>query len=893
MIPHVCIDPIPEGMFDNDSIRWASGHLNEQLAVRGIQTGTGSKAPSVRIRMLGSRSPEAVRIAHENGITLPEEAESFALIRERVNGADRITAVAAESRGMVYALLELADVVACSGHPISALRDVRTRAERPHNTVRSITRLFTSEPEDKPWFYSRSFWEEYLTELATQRFNRLTFSVGAGYDYLIDKIVLDNYFCFIYPFVLDVPGYDVRVDGLPDEERDRNLEMLRFIGQQCRLRGLEFRLGLWNHSFDYGPDNHVAHHAIKGLDPEHHAAYCRDALVALLKAIPEVTGLTFRVHFEGGVPEPTHVFWREVLSRIGEAENLQNIDFHSKGVTDELRAILEATGKDYVLSTKIWAEHMGPPYHQASIRDREFYGASKRGADSTAGGTGHHELDVKGTSITQKRSFTRYGYGDFLRDDRTYGMVHRVWPGTQRILQWGDPETAAATGRCAGFMNARGIEWFEPLSFKGKKGSGKEGCRELYQAENLKLGVRDWTKFRYSYRLLGRLSYDPDAQPDSWRRFLTSQYGAAASEMEQALGNASRVFSFLLLVHAPSVANNVYWPEMYTNIPLVRGSEGIENPYAREGWSANADFDMEAPYNFMNTSPLDPILVYKVNEFADDVLAGRRSGKMTPVEIADWLDATADRAGRHLNEALQLAEDIRIPAFVRSAADIRIMEGTARFFAWKFRAGLAFSLYEKSGGRLLLTEALNHYRKARTAWAEMVAAIEGVYRDDLTFGHPPYTRGHWADRLADIDEDIARMEKLAEVCTEDADTRTVASLLAPLTRGLRPVCLHTPPAEAVKGSAVGIAAEVPGLPSAGSVKLYYRPVDQSRLYKTALMERDGDTFRAVVPAEATRTPYALMYFFELCSGSGDAWMVPGYRENMTGQPYYVLATDPE
>jgi hypothetical protein len=37
------------------------------------------------------------------------------------------------------------------------------------------------------------------------------------------------------------------------------------------------------------------------------------------------------------------------------------------------------------------------------------------------------------------RSFLRYGYGDLLREDREWGVLHRIWPGTQRLLLWGDP----------------------------------------------------------------------------------------------------------------------------------------------------------------------------------------------------------------------------------------------------------------------------------------------------------------------------------------------------------------------------------------------------------------------------------------------------------------------
>ncbi len=61
-------------------------------------------------------------------------------------------------------------------------------------------------------------------------------------------------------------------------------------------------------------------------------------------------------------------------------------------------------------------------------------------------------------------------YGDLLREDRPYKVIHRIWPGTQRLLLWGDPLTAAAHARAFSFSGSAGVELMEPLSFKGDGG---------------------------------------------------------------------------------------------------------------------------------------------------------------------------------------------------------------------------------------------------------------------------------------------------------------------------------------------------------------------------------------------------------------------------------------
>lgn len=95
------------------------------------------------------------------------------------------------------------------------------------------------------------------------------------------------------------------------------------------------------------------------------------------------------------------------------------------------------------ISPKYAAEHMGLPYQQAAIR--ELYRPSSE--------TEEGSLSLKGRFMTVcegSRPFTRYSYGDFLREDRPYDVVFRIWPGTQRLLLWGDPALAAGFGRHAG-----------------------------------------------------------------------------------------------------------------------------------------------------------------------------------------------------------------------------------------------------------------------------------------------------------------------------------------------------------------------------------------------------------------------------------------------------------
>ena len=227
--------------------RWALGELARRLEGAGITVRELARLELANqgdyvIVASGAGIPLAAAALAGAGTSTPEAPESLALLEARVSGRRALLACGADGRGLAYALLELADRVRPGAPPLPALALPQPVVERPANAVRSVMRQFTSETLDKPWFYDREAWASYLTMLATHRFNRLHLAFGFGYDSL--QHVADSYFLFLYPFLVAVPGYAVRVTNLPDAERDRNLEILRFVSEEAVARGLEFQLGV-------------------------------------------------------------------------------------------------------------------------------------------------------------------------------------------------------------------------------------------------------------------------------------------------------------------------------------------------------------------------------------------------------------------------------------------------------------------------------------------------------------------------------------------------------------------------------------------------------------------------------------------------------------------------
>jgi hypothetical protein len=865
-IVSIIADP-DDPVASSPSCRWAQTEISQALERRAVKVGEFAslqQAPPNSFCIVASAADHGALAAtalRQAGLVLSTEPESLALVPFSSDGRRGILACG-DAPGLLYALLELADCIQHSDGPLATLEQQPSIAERPFNSIRSIGRLFCSDIQDKPWFYDRQMWPAYFSMLAAQRFNRFSLNFGIGYDSLDD--VRDAYLLFAYPFLLAVPGYNVRAINLPDQERDRNLEMLRFISTQAVAHGLDFQLGIWTHGYRWGPAS-KPNYTISGITPQNHAAYSRAALTALLKACPDISGVTLRTHGESGVREGDYSFWSTVFSALPASGRRVNLDLHTKGLNQDVIDEALKTGMPLTLSPKYWAEHMGLPYQQASIRELEM-------PDEHRNARGFFELS------NGSRSFTRYGYADFLREDRPYRVMFRIWPGSHRLLLWGDPAYAAAHARAFAFCGCDGSELYEPLSFKGRRGSGSAGSRCAYADTSLNPHW-DWQKYLYTYRSWGRVIYNPDASPDAWQRDLRTQFRAAAPAMEAAFASATPITQIITTAHLPSAANDAFSPEYYTNQSIVDAS--LPSPY----------FDTPKPPVFGNVSPLDPQLFSTINEFTTELLKKERSGKYSPLEVAQWLDAAAEATERHLHQAEARVLDKQSPEFRRAAIDLGIEIGIARFFAAKFRSGVLYAAYEQSGDRAALEGALKQYRRARDFWQDFAGEAHGAYLSDITFGPMPYQRANWLDRLPAVDKDIAEMRKRLDTAPSAASRQpslSLRDLTVPSKRGsVNPQ--HTAPSSFTPGERLELTAVVPPAGTRDlAIRLYYRHVDQAERYRSKEMQENANRFSATIPADYTDSPYPLQYYFEIRSAADGAWLFPGLGDSLRSQPYFVV-----
>jgi hypothetical protein len=846
---------------------WALGELKTALEAQGATVRVVTKVADATAKefcviIAGMKSGLAETILRQRTIAAPTQSESLCLVQSEVEGRSVLLAAGADALGLVYALTELADRVSCLATGRAALQFAEPVLERPYSRVRSVMRSFSSDVEDKLWFYDRDFWRSYLTMLVTSRVNRFSFTTGMSYNSA--QGISDGYLLFPYPFFVAVPGYEVRAQGLSEEERARNLDMLKFIGEQCAQRGLRFQLGIWTLAYQWARSPRATYR-IEGLTDATHASYCRDALAAILREVPTITGVTFRVHSESGIPKGQHNFWETQFSAIAQCGRPVEIDMHAKNMEPETLAFALATGQRTVVSPKICGEHMGLPYHQTSIRIKERVRA--------------YEISDTGTGLlVGDRRFTRSGYADTLAENRNWDVVFRIWPGTQRFLLRGDPALFAGYGRNAAFCGAGGIEFCEPLFFKGRHGTGLPGGRCAYADASLTPRY-DFEKYLYTYRLWGRLGYNPDANPEIWRRWLRRDFGSAALAIENALGPVTRVLPLFTLVHGQSTNCGSYWPEIYSNMMIANEAQN------------QAHKDTLPPVLFGNVCPFDPQIFQTPFEYGEALVAGKATGKYSPLDVAQWFEDIATAASTQIAAARTLlGEAASAPAFRRIEEDVLIQCGLALFFAGKLRSAVLWRIHTLTGNRAAGDAAIARYSEGRDAWAVMAERAKGVYSSDITYGS---RRGHWLDRTASLDEDIADLRNRLATPATPANTVDPAAaeraLKIALSKPARPLVAaqHTPAETYQSGQPLVITLRC-GATTPRRVLLHYRHVNQAESWQSVELTRNGDSFLGEIPAAYTTKRYALQYYFEIETSPTEATLFPTLAADLANVPYYVV-----
>ena len=220
--------------------------------------------------------------------------------------------------------------------------------------------------------------------------------------------------------------------------------------------------------------------------------------------------------------------------------------------------------------------------------------------------------------------------------------------------------------------------------------------------------------------------------------------------------------------------------------------------------------------------------------------------------------------------------------------DFMMLAQMARYHSSKTQAALYLSMYNAKGDAAYAQSSLNIMAQAKEYWQKL-CDLGAVYTDDLCFqlGTSQHNclRGHWRDRMPEIERDIAQLEKLCAGASEVKETLFEAKKTPKNAK-----TKLTYPKTCKAGQKVVVKLETEEDIN-GTVTLHYR--HQNLLegaFKETAMQKDGAVYIAEIPEEYVTQEFDLLVFASISGGEGITEIVPGFWNADEAIPYCEIQT---
>ena len=817
--------------------------LEEALRAKGITVAEGAGEVggsdfAVVAGVMAARGPAAVAIG-EMKATVPGGAEALTMrTGATYRGKPAIVLAGSDAVGLMYAELDLADRVgwtAKGGNPFQFARSV---SEKPYLKDRGVTIFTMNRAYFESHLHDEQFWVRYFDMFAQDRINELVLTFGYEDG---------GYMAPPYPYFFDVDGFpDVKVVGLTPEQQKENFTAFKTMLRLAAERGIRVKPGIWEHIYRGGLQAGViawasdgtkpAPGVVWGLNAQNVTPYTVAALKKFYEVFPEIKDTQFRMHEESGLRSAEIApFWHEVFGFYSKQQPNILLELRVKGLPKSVIKDAQAQGLKIQLDTKFWMEQMGLPYSPTHINKED-----------------------------QKNA--RHSYADLLEYPKTYDMNWTLWNGgSQRVLEWADPEYARRMAMSARLYDGHGLAVTEMEATK-MLGDGPDKAPRDFLSTKYKYFDYEFERYWAFYRVFGRLSYSPEASADVWEREYVQRFGAqAAPHVMKAQQLSSKVMPKIVAASLPygEFPTSAGWPEMK--------HEGSLPQFARiEEGSDIAQF--------MN-----------VREEAASIIEGTDTAMRRPEETSRWFAQTSDAILAEAAAAEKAAGSQASNEMKATLADARILAALARYHSWRQLAAVDYNLYKQAGSLAAFDDAIANERKAMQSWRDLVAAAGDYYIDDMAFGAPlrAFPR-HWKDELPAMDKEFDALLAERKAATAKADAKAVVIPVREAAPKLPVVTFLTPrEAKAVAGEDFAVQARVAAPVGLKWIRLRYRHVNQMEDYQTAEMTLDAKTglYSASIPGAFVTPQWDLMYYIEVVDAHGNGRIYPDLEVET---PYVVV-----
>jgi hypothetical protein len=703
---------------------------------------------------------------------VPGEAESFVIKVSSEGERQIIAGIGRDDAGCMYAAFEIAEQLGGSSGK-AALGNVREKTAKPFLKVRGTNPFLTHQAltDTKSWYHSDRFWQAYFDTLARNRYNFV--DIHGGFD------LVSTGFPNLYLYMVKLDEYpDVGVDRVL---ADANLKRFRKIVQMAADRGI--RVGFMNYSTETTfrlsdsprdlPRWTSRPPAGRDLPGDQKVDYTKRCIKKFLESIPELKMFGFRVGESGESPE---FFEKTYLP------------------------VIEGLGRDIVLYARTWGVPRDDMQRLAAQHPGRFYAEAKWVGEYMAlpyqGITGR---DVGGMS-----------YDDYTDLGQKYTLLWHIRSNsTHRFFPWGDPVFAKRAVRACQLGEGIGFSMEEFTSTYPQEDVYHRGKEHDYF---------EWWFQRYWlwHMIWGRTGYDPDIPEGVFIAAFEKRLGKAGAEAFGSVVEMSKIVPNIHAFHSSGLGHRHDAPE-------------FENG---NGWYAPRIYDSRQRIpgnidNFARQRPLDVTIMQDIIEYVDDYLEGKPNGKMTPLQLGNFLVNSADAALKHINNAEKLLEKPS-KEFSCLKMDVQALNSLAHYYQAKIAAAVDLHFFYRTGDYQRFTSASTKAGVAIAHWDDLAMLTSEHYKPFTEMLRMLTTDFSWKEEGKTLREDLRRLNEV--------ETDFLNHIPG---KGQPPALGYTPIDQAQPGRDIRISATVFGYPDfiTGEGFPQMKSYDPASIFKTVLYYR--------------------------------------------------------
>ena len=516
-----------------------------------------------------------------------------------VSSADETLVVGRDAVGAMYGALDVAERLTLDS--ASALPLTTPVTASPKVALRAANHFIVLSAEEdvatKWWFLEQDFWREYLDMMAHARLDFL--DMHGIYNVVVGEA---GWTSVLLHFASSTTFPEL---GAKKSDRAANLAMLNVVIAMAKVRGI--KVGLMDYRSNTNTNGGIDPSPLPDADMR---TYTREASQDLATNVPGLDYLGFRIGESG---KDARWYIDTFVAGVKSSKTTAKLFTRTwKTTKSEVTELVSAMGAGSIVEAKYNGEQLGAPY------------------------------PIVGGSFAT-RWLPSYSYEDYLTPPAPYDFVFQIRAGgTHRMFRYASYErTRRTTSEQAISPRVAGFSFEAAQAYLAQ--------RDFYHADP-KDRFSPWTFRRdeLSYLLFGRLGYDPTTSERVFRAALRARVGVDA--LWEPVQAASEVVPWIQTAHTCGPDQQDFAPdlELGGTVAYFAAAKSAPSPPINGCQSGSHQ-------------PFDELSYALPYEAADDLVRGRGTSRISPIEVARRVLDAASRARQ--------AKDVAIDATNAEARD--------------------------------------------------------------------------------------------------------------------------------------------------------------------------------------------------------------------------------